>query len=196
MDALSHLGFVLRPYRPCDAAACRRLFVEGLVGGRIADGDTGVDVEQVEQHYLARPGNHFWVAELTAPAACDGGSGDGGGNGTPAGTAGEVVGMSGVQHRGDGTGEVRRLRVDERFRRRGIGSALLEQALGYCQQQGHLRIILDTFMEREPAVRLFEKFRFRHGRTRRVGEKDLLYFYLDLYGKAGGAEGGQRTKPQ
>lgn len=36
-------------------------------------------------------------------------------------------------------------------------------------------------MEHEPAIRLFEKFRFRHFRTRNVGGKDLMYFLLDLY---------------
>jgi hypothetical protein len=36
-------------------------------------------------------------------------------------------------------------------------------------------------MEREPAIKLFEKFRFRHSRTRNVAGRDLLYFYLDLY---------------
>ena len=36
-------------------------------------------------------------------------------------------------------------------------------------------------MEREHAVKLFEKFRFRHDHTRTVGGKELMYFYLDLY---------------
>ena len=75
------------------------------------------------------------------------------------------------------------LAVDPRYRRQGIGSALVEQALAFCHQQHYLRIILDTYVEREPAVKLFEKFHFRHGRTRKNGQKDLLYFYLDLYGK-------------
>jgi hypothetical protein len=30
-------------------------------------------------------------------------------------------------------------------------------------------------------VKLFEKFRFRHFRTRSVAGKDLMYFLLDLY---------------
>ena len=187
MDPPSDPGFAVRPYRAGDHAACRRLFVAGLIGGRIADGDAGADVKQIDTYYLARSGNHFWVAELTGPTSAD--------SGAPVAyvpaAAGEVVGMVGVQQHGPGTGEVRRLRVDERFRRRGIGSALMEQALRFCQEQGYLRIILDTFMDREPAVRLFEKFRFQHGRTRRVGEKDLLYFYLDLYGGAGGPHAGQ-----
>jgi len=36
-------------------------------------------------------------------------------------------------------------------------------------------------MEREPALKLFEKFKFKPSRTRDVSGKSLLYFYLDLY---------------
>ena len=67
------------------------------------------------------------------------------------------------------------------MRRRGIGTALVEAALRFCQQRNYLKVTLDTFMEREPAMRLFEKFHFRHYRTRSVGGKELVYFYVDLY---------------
>jgi ribosomal protein S18 acetylase RimI-like enzyme len=131
-----------------------------LVGGKIAENDTGLDIDDIESAYMKMPGNHFWVADLP-------GSG--------------IVGMIGVQHHEEGVGEIRRLRVSEHHRRRGIGSKLVETALKFCQDQHYLKITLDTFMEREPAIKLFEKFRFRHNRTRNVGGKDLMYFYLDLY---------------
>ena len=62
-----------------------------------------------------------------------------------------------------------------------IGSALVEAAVRYCHECEYLKIALDTFVDREPAIKLFEKFRFHHSRTKKVGEKELLYFYLDLY---------------
>lgn len=158
----------IRTFCPGDSSACQRLYAAGLVDGRGTDNDTGADMDRIEQAYL-RAGGHFWVAESVDPAS-----------------AGTVVGMVGVQQEADGSAEVRRLRVDERHRRRGIGTALVDRALRFCHENGNLRIILDTYMEREPAIRLFEKFQFRHGRTRRVGERDLLYFYLDLYGTPGG----------
>ena len=74
-----------------------------------------------------------------------------------------------------------RLRVANDHRRRGIGSMLVEAALRFCQEHQYLKIALDTFMDREPAIKLFEKFRFRHSRTRTYAGKELLYFYLDLY---------------
>jgi GNAT superfamily N-acetyltransferase len=89
--------------------------------------------------------------------------------------------MIGVQAHEAECGEIRRLRVRSDHRRKGIGSALVEAALRFCQEKGYLKIELDTFVDREAAVRLFEKFRFRHSRSRKVGEKELMYFYLDLY---------------
>ena len=66
-------------------------------------------------------------------------------------------------------------------RRRGIATKLLEEAIRFCHEHGYLKVKLDTFVEREAALRLFEKLGFRHSGTKWVGEKELSYFYLDLY---------------
>ena len=164
MDSSDDIHAIIRSFRACDATACRKLYSEGLVGGKIADNDTGLDIDDIENAYMTTPGNHFWVAEVPNR---------------------EIVGMIGVQHHEEGVGEIRRLRVSEHHRRKGIGSKLVETALKFCADQHYLKITLDTFMEREPAIKLFEKFRFRHNRTRNVGGKDLMYFYLDLYTQDG-----------
>ena len=150
----------IRPFKREDLRACTTLYREGLLGGRIAENDTGLDIDDIDTAYMNCLGSHFWVAESDK---------------------GEIVGMIGVQGHEPGVGEIRRLRVAEAHRRQGIGSALVETALKFCQQCGYLKIALDTFMEREPAVRLFEKFHFRHSRTRSVGGKEVMHFYLDLY---------------
>src|ERR1043166_958602 len=95
----------IRSFAPRDAAVCKSLYIEGLVGGKIAENDTGIDIEDIQGAYMSSPGGHFWVAENQA---------------------GEVVGMIGVQHHEDGEAEIRRLRVRVDHRRRGIGTALLE----------------------------------------------------------------------
>jgi ribosomal protein S18 acetylase RimI-like enzyme len=164
MDASEDIQTTIRSFRACDLPACRTLYSEGMIGGKIAENDTGLDIDDIESAYMKTAGNHFWVADVP----------DGG-----------VVGMIGVQHHEEGVGEIRRLRVSEHHRRRGIGSKLVETALKFCADQHYLKITLDTFMEREPAIKLFEKFRFRHNRTRNVGGKDLMYFYLDLYTQDG-----------
>jgi ribosomal protein S18 acetylase RimI-like enzyme len=163
MDPALQIPATIRSFRPEDQGACQSLYVDGLLSGRIADNDTGYDIDHIDQVYMKSPGSNFWVAE-SAP--------------------GEIVGTIGVQHLDDGVGEIRRLRVRTDFRRRGIGTSLLETALRFCQERGYLKVTLDTFVERAPAISLFERFRFRLSRTRNVGEKELVYFYLDLY--AGG----------
>ena len=171
MDSTGDIPFRIRSFKREDLPACRQLYVEGLLGGKLAENDSGLDIDDIEQAYMAKTENHFWVAETTPP-------------GQPA----EVVGMIGVQQFLAGKGEIRRLRVREDMRRRGIGSKLVESALQFCNERGYLKITLDTFMEREPAVRLFEKFHFRHDKTRTVAGKELMYFYLDLYSTDKGAE--------
>ncbi|HZL36661.1 MAG TPA: GNAT family N-acetyltransferase [Tepidisphaeraceae bacterium] len=150
----------IRGFQSRDAAACQALYQDGLIGGKIADNDTGCDIENIESAYMKDPGSRFWVAQSPE---------------------GNVVGMIGVQHHDEGVGEIRRLRVAGTHRRRGIGSALIETAVRFCQEKQYLQVKLDTFMEHETALRLFEKFRFSHDRTRSIGDKQLMYFYLDLY---------------
>lgn len=151
--------FAIRDFRAEDLGACRILYREGLLGGALAENDTGLDIDDIEMAYMRNLGNHFWVAEAD----------------------GEVVGMIGVQHYDEGMGEIRRLRVRQDYRRRGIGKALIETAVKFCQERGYLKVTLDTFVEREAAIKLFEKFRFTHSRSRTLGGKELQYFYLDLY---------------
>jgi ribosomal protein S18 acetylase RimI-like enzyme len=157
---LPNIPITIRDYRCEDKAACRKLYLEGLIGGRIAPNDTGVDIDDIQSAYFTSPDDHFWVAENQQ---------------------GEIIGIIGVQQADPGIGEIRRLRVRSDSRRRGVGSALMETAIKFCREHQFLKITLDTFMERDMAVRLFEKFHFNHSRTRQVGEKELLYFYLDLY---------------
>ena len=159
MSAPPEISIKVRDFEPSDQAACRALYVQGLVSGKNADNDTAMDIDAIQQAYM-RPGSHCWVVE--APD-------------------GIVVAMIGVQQHDAGVGEIRRLRVQREYRRRGIGKALVETAIRFCREQNYLKVCLDTFMEHEAAIQLFERFGFRHNRTRRVGDKDMVDFYLDLY---------------
>lgn len=167
--------YQIRAYKDGDEKRCRELYKAGLLGGKLAPNDTGLDIDDIRTAYLLDPLNGFWVAEISeaAPQFSRWLSRED--------QPGSIVGMVGVQHHDEGVGEIRRLRVHARHRRRGLGSRLLETAIKFCRDKGCLKVQLDTFVAPEAAVKLFESFRFRHGRTRKVGGKDLLYFYLDLY---------------
>ncbi len=158
----SHAGpaFHIRSFCDADLPACRKLYKEGLLAGKLAENDTGFDIDDIVSAYMSKRGSHFWVAQTLD---------------------GDVVGTIGVQSHEAGVAEIRRLRVSKSHRRRGIGTGLVEAAVRFCNENAYLKVTLDTFVDREPAIRLFEKFRFHHSKTKKVGDKEMLYFYLDLY---------------
>ena len=156
---LPPIAVTVRSYQPADAAACKRLFGAGRMNGVVVENDTAVDLDDIQGAYFASGGCFFVAPD------CDG----------------VVLGMIGVQQHEGSEAEIKRLRVRQDCRRRGIGTKLLESALRYCKDRQYLKVTLDTYIDREPALRLFEKFKFRHSRTRDVAGKSLLYFYLDLY---------------
>ena len=143
-----------------DGSALRDLFEESVIEGLVGDNDTGADIDNLQEAYFEDEGQSaFWVA-------CD---------------PRDVIGMIGVQKMADNAAEVRRLRVRSAYRRRGVGALLMERALSFCQHQGYLKVVLDVRIERGPAIALFRKFGFTHGRTRDIGGRKLLDFYIDLY---------------
>jgi ribosomal protein S18 acetylase RimI-like enzyme len=150
----------VRSFRSADQKACNALYGDGLIGGKIADNDSALDLDDIQSVYMSE-GNHFWVAENRQ---------------------GKIVGMVGVQHYPEeAAGLVRRLRVAKDHLRRGIGTGLVETALKFCQENQYLKVILDTYMDREPAIELFKKFRFKLERVRKLVHRDVMYFYADLY---------------
>jgi putative acetyltransferase len=60
------------------------------------------------------------------------------------------------------------LMVSERFRRRGIGRALLDQAVAWAREVGVEKLELHVFPHNEPAVRLYEQFGFEREGLRRA----------------------------
>lgn len=160
---LPDIPVTIRPFRTDDQAACRALYLEGIVGGaKLAANDIGLDIDDIAAAYSERGGSGFWVAE----------------NAT-----GQVVGMIGVLHLEDSVGEIRRLRVRADHQRRGIGARMLEHAVAFCQENGYLKITLGTAVGTLPAVKLFEKFHFRLDKTKTIAGKEMQYFYLDLYAR-------------
>jgi ribosomal protein S18 acetylase RimI-like enzyme len=150
----------IRRYRDSDQSAVSHLYSEGLLEGTIAPNDTGADIENIQEAYLSDDQADFWVAEHQ----------------------GQVVGMIAVAPDEPNVAEIRRLRVDRSSTLKPqIASRLLETALAFCRHHGYLKVVLDTRVERGPAMDLFERFAFQPHRSRAVPGKELLEFYLDLY---------------
>lgn len=156
---------IIRLATVADQAAVDRLFRRGSEEGLLRENDTGADITNLQNAYLSEPdASGFWVAE----------------------SAGRVIGMIGVQRTSDAAADIRRLRVQREYRQRGVGTRLMETAIDFCRENNVLKIVLDVRVEREPAIRMFEKFGFTLAKDRKVDGRRTLDFYLDLYRESPG----------
>ena len=73
---------------------------------------------------------------------------------------GEPAGCGGVRDFGDGTAELKRMYVDPRFRKHGVGRGLVEHLLDYARSIGVHRVLLETGVLLEEAVRLYGRCGF------------------------------------
>jgi len=151
---------VVRRARPGDQDAISCLYEMAPAGERFRD--DGEDVRDITGFYLSDgdDGSSFWVAE-----ASDHG----------------VIGMVGVRREGESMAKMRRLRVHQDWRQRGIGKRLVREALGFCRDRGYVKVALQAEVEQEAAIALFKRFGFQLTRTRTVGEIEVMEFYMDLY---------------
>lgn len=150
----------IRPATAEDIPVLRELFEAGVFEGQVRINDTGADIEQLDEGYFGDEGlSGFWVATEN----------------------GEVAGMIGVQRVDSSVAEVRRLRIRPQYRRRGIATALMAHAIGFCRERDYLKIVLDVRVERQGAISLFEKFGFYLSRIRDHDDRKMLDFYVDLY---------------
>lgn len=149
----------VRTWEPRDQGAVLDLFETGRLVGMPMPNDTAADLDNIPDAYLRNERDHFWVAEYD----------------------GQPVGMIGVAEDDSHRAEIRRLRVSPAYKGNGIAVRLLDTALKFCNKHGYLKVVLDTAIESNSAKEIFDRCSFHYNRTRTVGGKELVEFYLDLY---------------
>lgn len=92
---------------------------------------------------------------------------------------GVAVGSIMVAPRDAETGWLSKFFVDRAFRGRGIGRALLEQAVTAARARGYRRLELDTRTFFREAIHLYESTGWKRSQTAPAGPCDALYS-LDL----------------
>jgi GNAT superfamily N-acetyltransferase len=143
-------GVTMRPYREEDREALHELDFAfqrevglGVPGKPLHRHD---DIDQIADVYL-NAGGAFWVLETSER---------------------EVIGCGGVLKVDVGTARLRRFRVAQEWRRRGLATRLLTEAERFCRDQGLLHVTLGTTDEQRAARALYRK----HGYGE-VGERWL-----------------------
>ena len=150
---------VIRSATDGDITILRELFEKSRLEGQTRENDTGADLDFLIEGYFECKDSGFWVAQYEE----------------------WIVGMIGVQRVSDNSAEIRRLRVRESYRRKGIGKKLMLHAIEFCKEKQFLKVKLDVRIERSPAIQLFDTFGFLHGSERESDDRRTIDFYLDLY---------------
>jgi ribosomal protein S18 acetylase RimI-like enzyme len=140
----------IRRYEARDHDDVWRLHLEGVRQTRseYSDAVQGYedDLHSIEETYLTG-GSNFWVIE-----APDG-----------------LVGMAAISCIDAKTGRLRRMRVTEAWRRRGLVQTLLDTAMEFCRDSCYDRIILDTTEQQTAAHKLYEGCGFARTGERMIG---------------------------
>jgi ribosomal protein S18 acetylase RimI-like enzyme len=150
---------VIRLATDGDITILRELFEKSRLEGQTRENDTGADLDFLIEGYFECKDSGFWVAQYEE----------------------WIVGMIGVQRVSANSAEIRRLRVRDSYRRKGIGKKLMLHAIEFCKEKQFLKVKLDVRVERSPAIQLFDTFGFLHGREKESDDRRTIDFYLDLY---------------
>ncbi len=140
----------MRRCEPGDYDRVWRLHIEGVLQTRSEYPNEAKgyedDLDSIEETYLG-DGCNFWV--IQAPEG--------------------LVAMAAVSRADARTGRLRRMRVTEAWRRRGLAQALLDTAVDFCRASGYDRIILDTTEQQTAAQALYEAYGFQRTGQRVLG---------------------------
>ena len=101
---------VIRLATDGDITILRELFENSRLEGETRENDTGADLDFLKEGYFECKDSGFWVAQYEE----------------------WIVGMIGVQRVSDNSAEIRRLRVRDSYRRKGIGKKLMLHAIEFC----------------------------------------------------------------
>jgi GNAT superfamily N-acetyltransferase len=139
---------IIRPFRDTDGPRVRELVIEvnrllsppdlrdafeAYIERALAD-----EIDRIEAYY-AEHGGGFWVATLGS----------------------ELVGTFGLERASADAMELRRMYVDPKTRRRGIGRRMLQYAEDECRRRGFKRLELSTAEIQAEALALYRSADYR-----------------------------------
>jgi ribosomal protein S18 acetylase RimI-like enzyme len=147
-------GLTIRPFVPADQPAARRLILEGLAEHfGVVDESRNPDIDDIAAHYLGR--GHLFLVSHDAEG---------------------LVGTAALVFESPAVGQLVRVSVAARCRRRGVAKALVMRLIDAGRAQQLVRLWMETNDDWEPAIRLYRSCGFKEY-ARRNGN---IYMELDL----------------
>lgn len=95
-------------------------------------------------------------------------------------SSGAIVGTVGIKREDERTALLRRIFVDPNYRRRQVGSMLMDRAIEFCREVGYQEIVLKTTSKMKGAINLCLNKKFVERAKIDLGSVELLKFALFL----------------
>ena len=80
----------------------------------------------------------------------------------------------------DDVAELKRLRVADDIRRRGVGTRLTQAVIDWCRGNGFRTLVLNTTTPQKPAIALYKRLGFREADRTFLDKFELVWLCLDL----------------
>jgi ribosomal protein S18 acetylase RimI-like enzyme len=149
------MNIIIRQYQQADQEAVLKLHVEGLnqfcasIGNPLFD----KDMAHIEETYFQNNGE-FFVGLLDN----------------------HIVSMGAYRKYDNDTAEIKRIRIDLEYQRKGIGQLILTALENSAKDRGYKRLILDTTSRQMPARKLFERSGYKETKRKIYQELEIIFY--------------------
>jgi GNAT superfamily N-acetyltransferase len=161
-DSISEpAGYFLRPARRGDQAAVKNLIetILGTYGIALSPTETDADLADLEGYY-SLPGSSF---DVLIDRSTDG-----------------IVGTVALEPHHSADCELRKMYLDSRHRRRGLGKYMLMHTIHRARALGYCRVLAGTTAVLKEAIALYEQFGFKYVDGPRLAARAELTMALQL----------------
>lgn len=155
-------NLAVRVYKSADKAAVLILHESALraIDAWVKSGRWDEDLNCIESTYLQN--GTFLVGEIN----------------------GRIVAMGALRRVSDSVGEIKRMRVDPEFQRKGYGQVILEMLEEKAKQLGYKKIVLDTTIKQTASQLMYVKNGYREVRREHIKtpniDTELIYYEKEL----------------
>lgn len=153
------MSLTIRQYRSTDQEAVVKLHVDGLSQFQASIGNPMLDqdIHHIEAAYMYNDGE-FLVGVLDS----------------------RVVGMGGYRRHDNETAEIKRVRIDLAYQRRGIGQTILTTLEDSARAKGFKKLILDTTSKQLPAQNMFLRNGYRETIRKRFQDMEIIFYMKEM----------------
>ncbi len=92
---------------------------------------------------------------------------------------GKIIAMGGFRKKSSDTVEMKRMRVDPQFQRRGYGQLILNMLEQRAREMGYKKMILDTTIRSKAAVSLYIKNGYKETGRRDVAQFNTVLIFFE-----------------